>query len=31
MAFGDRMGELVAVIGFGMNSLDRAKIASNAT
>ena len=31
MAFGGRKGELVAVIGCGMNRLDTAKIASNDT
>jgi len=31
MAFGDRKGELVAVIGCEMNRLDRAKLASNVT
>ena len=29
MALGGRKGELVAVIGCGMNRLDNAKIASN--
>ena len=29
MAFGGRKGELVAVIGCGMNRLDRAKLVSN--
>ena len=31
MAFGGRQGELVAVIGCGMNRLDSAKLASNIT
>ena len=31
MAFGARMGELVAVIGCGMNGLDRAKLTPNVT
>ena len=31
MAFGARMGELVAVIGCGMNCLDGAKLPSNVT
>ena len=29
MAFGGRKGELVAVIGSGKNSLDRARLVSN--
>ena len=29
MAFGGRKGELLAVIGCGKNSLDRAKLPSN--
>jgi len=31
MAFGGRKGELLAVIGYGMKGLDRAKWVSNAT
>ena len=31
MAFGGKEGELVAVIGCGMNRLDRAKLVSNVT
>ena len=31
MGFGARKGELVAVIGCGMNRLDRAKLVSNVT
>ena len=31
MAFGGSKGELVAVIGCGMNRLDRAKLVSNVT
>ena len=31
MAFEGRKGELLAVIDFGMNRLDRAKLVSNAT
>ena len=31
MAFGGRKGELVAVIGCGMNHLDSAKLVSNVT
>ena len=31
MPFGSRKGELVAVIGCGMNGLDHAKLVSNVT
>ena len=31
MAFGGRKGDLVAVIGCGMNRLDHAKLVSNVT
>ena len=31
MAFGGRKGELVAVIGCGMNRLDRAKLVTDLT